>query len=307
MLSCPLECLLSLIIFVIIPRADVLAQRCRALYDTYIVSTTLKRAPERGARIDGFVRGRWAFWLRRILGKNGLNRNQLARILAEDPNNVQTWPRALVTKWLNAEVTVSADRAYKVGTALLKLGAKVSGPEAVFAAGHVPAFIGFLDLLATEDGGAPIAAGFAVLPWAAYAFGATDTETLRVEGSTKFMLPVAQDALGELSELSVAAPDLLNNAWSGYQRGRSPRHSGTYFDYAIDRAYRAAAEPTVPPGQASKFAFSYLADWLAGLHLSSSKTARLWKYVDSYEEYLLIDRREMRASMSRFSQLGIGD
>jgi hypothetical protein len=278
-----------------------LARALAMVYANSIVSTGQRRAPERGARIDGFVRERWARWLRGILTRSSIRPMSLACKLAVDQANVQRWPRALVFKWLNAEVTVSARNAYEAGSALWELGARVSGPEAVFAAGHVPAFIGFLDLFAIEKEHARDAAWLAVLPWAAYAFGTMASfDTMHVEGNIAYMLPVSKSAFAELRQLSSAEPEFCK-VWFRYQQGKRPRRqAATYYDHAIDCAYRAAAEPGIPPDRAADVAFSYLADWLPSLHLSSADFHRLWKYVKAYEEYQSLWRWNFRAAGSRF-------
>jgi hypothetical protein len=140
------------------------------------VSTKFKPR-ERGARVDAFVRPRWAAWLADILEDGKLEARDLARELASKPANIQTHPRALVRAWLEQKRTVSADSALNVGEKLAALETRgASGPIALFAAGHFGAFIRYLDYLSATPAGARHAAVLVMFSWVAmYEFSSRDS------------------------------------------------------------------------------------------------------------------------------------
>ncbi len=222
--------------------------------------------------------------------------NDLACELAKDREDVQTWPRDRVRRWLNEEITVSADGAFKAGAALARLDGPVSGPEAVFAAGHLPAFLAFVEYLGAEEGAAEVAASLAILMFAAYAFGIPSV-TLK---SGDAMLSVSRNALDELRTRSWPQ-NTFKVAWDRYCQGKVPqRERRTVYDVAIVRAYESAAIPGVGPDLAVYLAFPFVAEWLLALPVRASELKRLLEIAGAFEEFCLRRRRSLRLTALAF-------
>lgn len=257
------------------------------------MSKALVRAPERGARIDGFVRKRWAFWLRSVLPDYHIELDSLAEALATVPGDKQTWQRSRVRRWLNFEITVSADGAFSSGAALARLKVPVSGPEALFAAGHMPAFIDFVRYLVAAGSVDQVAAAIAILPFSAYAFGTLDDPTAATVTGQNYtrMHRVSVKAFGELRSRSWPH-STFDQAWKQYAQ-RKPREQRKS-DWAMESAYNLAASSSIDPQNAIAFAFPLIAEWVSGLDIGRKELERLFGFADAFEEFCMHDRRNLR-------------
>jgi hypothetical protein len=252
--------------------------------------------PERGERIDPFVRERWARWLTVVLENTGISRDDLARALATNPDDKQTWPRALVRRWLNQEVTVSSANAYEVGEALFKLGVGTCGHEAVFMSGHLPAYIGSLEYVAEID--ALTATKLAVLPRVRWA------QTSGLTHPDADLENVVAQACDQMDEaLKARHPRELRAAWDRYQQRRPilgrkagiPGALDALLKSRLEEAWSIAAAPSVPPGMAARLALEVLTSWALALRLPAGERERLQGIADAYEDHDYVVRRELRS------------
>jgi hypothetical protein len=263
-----------------------------AHYST-IVSRTKARPPERGKRIDSFARQRWANWLPMAGVGSLIDPDALAQELASDPTDRQSWPRSRVRRWRNGDVTVSADGAFKAGAALVRLGAPVSAPEALFASGHAPAFLEFLAMLAVEDAGT--AASLAILPSAAFVFGSINPIHMEVTGEWQRMGVLAKQALLELR--TRAWPHAaFQSAWDRYVRGQTALRGEptSYAQTGIVTAYDITASPHAPPRHALEFSFPFIVDWVIGLPIEPAALAELMPVAEEIERFVLSRRHGFR-------------
>jgi hypothetical protein len=279
------------------------------VYITSIVSTK-KRAPERGRRIDSFVRRRWANWLPTAgLGSaQPIEPDVLAKALAGKPADIQSWPRSRVRRWLEGTITVSAEGAFETGAALVHMGVPVSAMEAVFAAGHIAAFTELLALIAAEDPDA--AATMAILPFAAFGFDHLN-QPLAPNGQTRKLGEVSELALAELRGRSWPH-EAFQRAWDRYVRsqtalgkvpavpaqlppGRKPWHMPAISSSSeFSRAALLAAHSVVsslPPSQDSlDRTFSLVVDWVSGLPIEPTQLGRLMAFARRVEKSILENR-----------------
>lgn len=229
--------------------------------------------------------------------EHGIAADQIAQALASDSTDRQTWPRNRVRRWLQGQITVSASGAFAAGAALSRIGAKVSGPEAVVAAGHIPGYITLLEYIAAEPDGASSAARLAILPWAAYAFGTGGPHGVTVTGKASTqMLPRSHEAWKELRETQwpSAVFDRACKRWE-HRKPLDRRDGSNAFDDAIDYAFTAAAAPALEPDLARDVAFPFIAEWVAGLPVAVDERERLLGYADVFEEF----RQALRANFRR--------
>ena len=99
-----------------------------------------KNARRRSPRPEAamFIRLRWATWLMRAITKARTSQTSLARELASDQENLDTWPRTRLREWLRGARTVDVELAFRVGKALQLNGHPyATGLLAVFAAGYI--------------------------------------------------------------------------------------------------------------------------------------------------------------------------
>ncbi|MBC5806237.1 MAG: hypothetical protein DLM53_12775 [Candidatus Eremiobacter antarcticus] len=108
------------------------------------------------AELDAYVRPRWSSWLKLRIDDYKLNATGLARLMATDPDDPYTYPRAAVSAFLGGRRTVTADVAFRIGECFqeratqIGIADNVCGPVAVWAAGRYPALIQFLGNLAAQ-------------------------------------------------------------------------------------------------------------------------------------------------------------
>jgi hypothetical protein len=238
------------------------------------------------------VRERWSRWLTFILEGAGISRDDLARELAEHPDDKQTWPRALVRRWLTQDatdetsVTVSSANAYETGEALRHLGVPTCGHEAIAMAGHIPAYIGSLEYVAELD--ALAAAKLAILPrvrWV-HASGIAHLDAA-------FERAVAQ-ACNQMDELlRTKHPRELRAAWDRYQQrkpipGRKAGVAGALdalLKSRLEEACNIAGAQSVPPGLAARLALEILTSWALTLRIPSGERDRLQAIASAYEDH----------------------
>lgn len=110
------------------------------------------------ASVEQFVRPRWQAWLGAALDELGLGPNEFARALVRPNATDGDIPRGLVKKWLDSEVTVTAELAYRTGQTLLSQHLEpASGLVGVLAAGHFVDFVKTLRQLGTSQRGHELA------------------------------------------------------------------------------------------------------------------------------------------------------
>jgi hypothetical protein len=220
----------------------------------------------------------------------------LAQELGRDPAGPRSWPRSRVREWLNQSITVSADGAFKAGAALVRLGAPVSAPEALFASAHMPAFLEFLALLALEDANA--AASLAILPFTAFTFGSLNPIHMEVTGDWLQMGTLAKQALTELR--SRAWPHAaFQRAWDRYGRSQTAIYgeSASYSQAMIVKAHDIAASPQIPIENAIDVAFPFIVDWVVGLPVEPAVLADLIPIANEAERFALTRRHGFRNTL----------
>lgn len=243
---------------------------------------------ERGKRIDGFVRPRWARWLRLVesaLESKGLGRDDLAREIASNPADMQTWPRAGVRRWIHGEVTITTAAAYDVGEALKRLGVGTCGIEALYASGHIAAYIGALEYLAPAD--PLLAAGLAVLPRLRWEIGAGLDKKFRryVDEANNGMHVLLERDYDEAA---------MREAWDRFRERRPlPDESPSI----VTDAYNVAGAPLIPIEQAERIALDLLGTWALELLPAGIERDGLQRALDVWEDHVyraLLARRSQR-------------
>lgn len=249
------------------------------------VVSRLGRAAEFDSRTAGFVRARFSQWLREIaLPYAGLGRNDLAKALATDPSDVQSWPRRRVQGWLNGTTTVSVRGAFDVGDKSL-LGA--CGPEVVFIAGHLAPFVGLLEYIADDPESKLSLPSIAILPFVAYArmfAGPFDPM-----GSTAYE-PHSDEAL-ELLQLTAWPHVAFRRALQRFQARESVAPlTSTYEKWPLDQAYRVAMS-TPSLDEAADVVLPYIAEWVASTVAWSDNLEDL---VAAHEGFSIMRRAQRR-------------
>lgn len=248
------------------------------------VASRLGRAAESGRRTAGFVRHRFSQWLTEVALPNaGWARNDLAKALATDPSDVQSWPRRRVQGWLNGTTTVSVRGAFDVGDKTL-LGA--CGPDVVFIAGHLAPFVGLLEYIADDPESKLSLPPIAILPFIAHApmfAGPFDPM-----GSSAYK-PYSDEAIALLrgTKWPHAA---FRRALKRFQARESVAPlTSTYEKWPLEQAYGVAAS-TPSLDEAADVVLLYVADWVASTVGWSDDLEEL---VDAYEHFSA-DRRARR-------------
>jgi hypothetical protein len=260
--------------------------------------------PERGRRIDAYVRKRWSQWLTAILENAGIARDDLARELATNPEDKQTWPRGLVRRWLNQDptdkdsVTVSSANAYAVGEALFTLSVPTCGHEAVFMAGHIPAYIGSLEYVAESD--ALTAARLAMLPRMRCV---QPSGIAHIEDAFESAVAQARDQMDEL--LKARPPKELREAWDRYQQRKPiPIRKAEGLAAALDARQKSTLEEacniagaqSIHPDMAARLALEILASWALSLWIPNIERDRLQAIAYAYEDHEYAVRQTHRNS-----------
>lgn len=210
----------------------------------------------------------------------GLGRNDLAKALATDPSDVQSWPRRRVQGWLNGTTTVSVRGAFDVGEKSL-LGA--CGPEVVFIAGHLAPFIGLLEYIADDPESKLSLPLIAILPFVAFApMFAGPFDPL---GSIAYK-PYSDEAL-KLLKVTAWPHTAFRRALQRFEARESVAPlTSTYEKWPLEQAYGVATS-TPSLDEAADVVLHYVADWVASTVGWSDDLEEL---VATYE-YFSLDRR----------------
>jgi hypothetical protein len=249
------------------------------------VVSRLGRAAEFDGRTAGFVRARFSQWLCEVaLPYAGLGRNDLAKALATDPSDVQSWPRRRVQGWLDGTTTVSVRGAFDVGDKSLL---SACGLEVVFIAGHLAPFIGLLEYIADDLEGKSSLPSIAILPFVAYA--PMFARSLDPMGSIEFK-PYSDDALKLLRETAWPRKT-FRRAMERFQAYESVAPlTSTYEKWPLEQAYMIARS-TPSLDEAADVVLPYIAEWVASTVAWSDNLEDL---VAVYEGFSIMRRAQRR-------------
>lgn len=250
------------------------------------VVSRLGRAAEFDNRTAGFVRARFSQWLLEVaLPHAGMDRNALAKALATEPSDVQSWPRRRVQGWLDGTTTVSVRGAFDVGDKSL-LG--TCGPEVVFIAGHLAPFVGLLEYIADDPEGRSSLPAIATLPFVAYA--PMFAPAFDPMASSEFK-PYSDEALGLLQETKWPH-EAFRRALRRLQARESVAPLTSAFEkWPLEQAY-ISARSTPSLDEAADDVLRHIAEWVATVGWSDN----LEQLALAYERFSLVRRAERRRS-----------
>jgi hypothetical protein len=213
-----------------------------------------------------------------------LTRNDLAKALATDPDDVQSWPRRRIQRWLDRQITVSVRGAFDVGEKCPQLAA--CGPEVVFIAGHLAPFVGLLEYIADDEECRSSLPSIAILPFVTYGrLFASEDDMIRGVNVKRY----TDDAWALLkgTEWPHAA---FRRALRRFQARESVAPlTSTYEKWALEQAYRVATS-TPNLDEAADFILLYIAEWVA----STVGWSESFEELVSLYEFASQDRREKR-------------
>lgn len=252
--------------------------------------------PERGKLVDGLVRPRWAEWLEAQLGGNHLGPDDLARELASNPADMQTWPRDRVRRWLRRSVTVSVAGAFETGSALAKLAVPTCGPEALFASGHLAAFIAWLEYLGDEPGDLrDFATTIAIFPFVAYA---RRFRRHSFDGES----PIVADAALKALHRTEWPHDAFLSAFARFAQGKEIRERGALASALTQGPLSSAFQIALRLGTQASFedvacmVFPHVADWVVAAYGWSDTFE---KFAAGYESMCAAERSRFRRTFLR--------